>query len=89
MGGERSPSFLSALTESEDFLVLRENRKYNHLLGNCFFKKINLKHNLYLLFLQHLSIQISCKWTICGMTDKQAFFSNLKNLLEKPISFSK
>lgn len=38
-GGERSPSFLSALTESEDFLVLGENRKYNYLLGNCFLKK--------------------------------------------------
>jgi len=39
--GGRSPSFPSALTESEDFTELRENGKYNDLLGNCFKKNKN------------------------------------------------
>lgn len=50
---------------------------------------INLKHNLYLLFLQHLSIQKSFKCTICGMTDKQVFFPNLMNLQKNLFLFQK
>lgn len=69
-GGGRLPSFLSALAESEDFVVLMENRTHSYLLGNCLKKQRSLNHNLYLLFLQHLSIQKSFKYTLCAMINK-------------------